>query len=590
MQKLTAVVLLVAACRAAPVAPVPAPAAAPAVAPTVGLPADWPHTAATTTTSAAAFGQNGMVASDAPLASQVGVEILKSGGNAVDAAVAVGFALAVVYPEAGNLGGGGFTVVRMADGRVAGVDYREIAPLAATRDMFLDDSGRVMRKSVEGPLASGVPGSVAGLVATHQRFGTLPLARVLAPAIRLAANGFAVDSALARSIASHATLIGTFAGASAFLPNGQPLAPGTTLRQPALTRTLRAIADGGAAAFYNGALAGSIADDLRTAGSIISADDLARYRVEWREPLRAIYRGHTLVTMPPPSSGATMIEALNILEGFAPLPPFGSARYAHLVASALQRAFIDRNTRLGDPAFVRNPVQQLTSKSYAAKLRASIGGQATPTPTIMTTMPDGSHTTHYAVVDAAGNAVSTTTTINDLYGSGVFLPTVGFFMNDEMDDFASAPGRPNAFGLVQGEQNAIQPGKRMLSAMLPTIIVDRAGRPFLILGARGGPRIISSVTQTIVNVIDHHMTLADAINAPRVHHQGLPDTLRYERDGLTPAALDSLRTIGYGIAPYGSGPAFSPSGNIGSVNAILRTGAGWIGYSDPRVGGRPAGY
>lgn len=535
-----------------------------------------------------------MVATDAPLASRVGVEILRAGGNAVDAAVATGFALAVVYPEAGNLGGGGFTLVRMADGRSAAIDHREIAPLAATRDMFLDDSGRVTRQSVVGPLASGVPGSVAGLVATHERFGVLPLARVLAPAIRLAADGFEVDSLLAASLARYSELIAEFAGGAVFLPGGQALSRGATLRQPALARTLRDIADSGAAAFYTGALSRRVADDLQNAGSIITGQDLASYAVEVREPIRATYRGHTIVTMPPPSSGVTMIETLNILEGFDPLPPYGSARRAHLLASAFQRAFVDRNALLADPAFAPVPVARLTSKSYAAGLRATIGARASATSQVMARMREGgeggAHTTHYSVVDAAGNAVSTTTTINDLYGSGVYLPTVGFFMNDEMDDFAGAPGRPNLFGLVQGEQNAIQPGKRMLSSMLPTIVLDRAARPLLVVGARGGPRIITSVTQTIVNVIDHGMTLPDAIDAPRLHHQALPDTIRYERDGLTPALLDSLRLLGYGTQVFGRGPAFSPGGNIGSVNGIMRTPRGWIGYSDPRSGGRAAGY
>jgi gamma-glutamyltranspeptidase/glutathione hydrolase len=303
-----------------------------------------------------------------------------------------------------------------------------------------------------------------------------------------------------------------------------------------------------------------------------------------------MYRGHTLLTMPPPSSGATLIEALNILEGFAPLPPFGSARHAHLVASAFQRAFIDRNSLIADPAFARVPLNRLTDKSYAAKLRASIGHRAMPTPSVIATMREGSQTTHYAVVDRAGNAVSTTTTINDLYGSGVYLPSVGIFMNDEMDDFTARPGQPNVFGLVQGEQNAIQPGKRMLSSMIPTIVLDRAGRPFLLVGARGGPRIITAVAQTIVNVLDHRMSLADAVNAPRIHHQAIPDTVRYERDGLRPAVLDSLVQWGYGTRQYGSGAPFSPTGNIGSVTAILRTPTGWVGYADPRVGGRPAGY
>lgn len=522
-----------------------------------------------------------MVTSDAPIASRVGIDILRAGGNAVDAAVATGFVLAVVYPEAGNLGGGGFTLVRMADGRVAGIDYRETAPLAATRAMFLDDSGRTTRASVVGPLASGVPGAVAGMVETHARFGHLTLAQVMAPAIRLADEGFVVDSLLARSLDDYSELIGQFEGRALFLPGGQPLARGTLLRQPALARTLRAIADSGAAAFYTGGLARVIAEDLRAAGSLISADDLARYRAEVREPIRATYRGHTLMTMPPPSSGVTMVQILNMLEGFNPLPPYGSARRVHLLASAMQRAFVDRNRSLADPAFARVPADRLADKSYAALLRARIGVRATPTHAVTATMTEGAHTTHYAVVDSAGNAVSTTTTINDLYGSGVYLPNAGFFMNDEMDDFTANPGQPNLFGLVQGEQNAIEPGKRMLSSMLPTIVLDRAGRPLLLVGARGGPRIITSVTQTIVNVIDHRMSLADAINAPRVHHQALPDTIRYEARGLPPLLLDSLRALGYGLREMG---------NIGSVNGIMRVGNAWVGYSDPRSGGRPAAY
>lgn len=567
---LLALLFVAGACRA------PEPAA-----PRAAWPAEWPHQ----TTAAAVTGRAGVVASDAPLASQAGVEIMRAGGNAADAAVAVGFALAVVYPEAGNLGGGGFATVRMADGRTATIDHREVAPLAATRDMFLDDSGRLTDRSVVGPLASGVPGSVAGLVETHRRFGVLPLARVMAPAIRFAAEGFMVDSLLARSLSNHARLIGRFAGATVFLPGGQPLAAGATLRQPALATTLRAIADSGASAFYTGGLSRTVASDLREAGTIITAEDLARYRVETRDPIRATYRGHTIVTAPPPSSGVTMVEALNVLEGFASLPPFGTARRVHLLASAFQRAFVDRNSLVADPAYARVPTRQLADKSYAAKLRASIGDRAMPTHELTRAMRnergEGPHTTHYSVVDGAGNAVATTTTINDLYGSGVYLPNVGFFMNDEMDDFAGAPGRPNLFGLVQGEQNAIEPGKRMLSSMLPTIVLDRAGRPLLVLGARGGPRIVTSVTQTIVNVIDHGMPLPQAINAPRIHHQALPDTVRYERSGLTAAVIDSLHAMGYGTSPFGG---------IGSVNGIMRTKRGWLGYSDPRSGGRPSGY
>jgi gamma-glutamyltranspeptidase/glutathione hydrolase len=561
MRKTLPVLVILSACR-------------PSAAPT-------PVTAAILETRYGIEAPHGVVASDAPLASKVGVEIMQAGGNAVDAAVAVGFALAVVYPEAGNLGGGGFTLIRMADGRSAAIDYREMAPLAATRTMFLDDSGRATTKSVVGPLASGVPGSVAGLVSQHQRFGVLPLARVMAPAIRLAEDGFVVDSQFAGRLTDYRRLVEQFSGASLLYPGGAPLAKGARLRQTALARTLRAIADSGAAAFYTGSLSRDIVADLRAGGTVITAEDLSRYKAEWREPLRAVYRGHALLTMPPPSSGVTLVEALNIIEGFRPLAAYGSAQSTHVVASALQRAFIDRNALLGDPAFVRMPVEHLMDKSYAAKLRASVGTHAMATPTVTSTMREGTQTTHYSVVDSAGNAVSTTTTLNDLYGSGVYLPTVGFFLNDEMDDFAANPGKPNMFGLVQGEQNAVQPGKRMLSSMVPTIVLDDAGRTMLVVGARGGPRIISAVLQAIVNVIDHDMSLADAVTLGRVHHQALPDTLRFEPGALTPAVMDSLSAMGYALREITT---------VASLNAVLRTRRGWAAYSDPRSAGRPAGY
>jgi gamma-glutamyltranspeptidase/glutathione hydrolase len=558
--------------------PVPEPPA-----PRMVFPTEWPHRPSQLPPSS----RKGMVVSDAAMASQVGAEVLRRGGNAVDAAVATGFALAVVYPEAGNLGGGGFTVVRMADGRVAALDYREMAPAAATRDMFANDSVNP-KKSVIGPLASGVPGSVAGLTAMQQRFGSMPLSQVMRPAIRLAEEGFYADSQFAASLNKHRALIGRFAGATVFLPGGKPIAEGTLVRQPNLARTLQAIADSGASAFYAGELSRRVASDLAAAGAIITAADLAAYKPEWREPLRATYRGHVLLTMPPPSSGVSLIEILNILEGFNSLPSFGSAQRAHLLASATQRAFTDRNAYVGDPAFVKVPVDRLADKGYAATLRSSIGTRATPSLSLSQPSSDGSNTTHYAVIDKDGNAVTTTTTINDLYGSGVYLPNAGFFMNDEMDDFAARPGQPNLYGLIQGEQNAIAPGKRMLSSMIPTLVLDRSGRVLLAVGGRGGPRILTSVMQTIVNVIDHHMSIADAISAPRFHHQALPDTIRFERDGLIPGVIGELRSMGYAVVPWGSGVATSPDGNLGSVNGILRVGNGLTGFSDPRTGGKPA--
>ena len=531
---------------------------------------------------AAVFGPHAMVSADAPLASEAGVEILKRGGNAVDAAVAVGFAMAVVFPEAGNIGGGGYMVIRMADGRAAAIDYREIAPLAASRDMYLDANGNLTDKSVVGPLASGVPGAVAGLTEALAKYGTLPLKDVMAPAIRYAEQGFIVDSAQARSYASNARLLRRFAGAKVFLPNDRPLPVGTRLVQPALAATLHRIADRGAAGFYSGETARYIAEQMRKEGGIITEADLARYKPVWREPVKSTYRGYTLLTMPPSSSGGVVVtETLNILEGYASMPPFGSTEYAHVLGSAYQRAFVDRNEKLADPAFVAVPMQQLTDKAYAAKLRATIGAAHTPTPAVAKTMREGMETTHYSVADANGNAVATTTTLNALYGSGVYVEQGGFFLNDEMDDFAAAPGKPNMFGLVQGEANAIQPGKRMLSAMSPTIVLDRDGSLLLVVGSRGGPRIITSTSQVILNVLDQHMILSDAVSAPRIHHQALPDSLMFERGGLTAAVQDSLRRLGYGLEPISG---------VGLINAIMRVKGGYEGMSDPRSSGRPAGY
>jgi gamma-glutamyltranspeptidase / glutathione hydrolase len=524
-----------------------------------------------------------MVASDAPLASDAGVEILKRGGNAVDAAVAVGFAMAVVYPEAGNIGGGGYMVIRMADGRTAVLDYREIAPLAATRDMYLDDHGNMTNKSVVGPLASGVPGAVAGLTEALTKYGTMSLADVMAPAIRYAEQGFVVDSALARSFTGNERLIAQFAGAPLFLPGGEPLAVGARLVQPELARTLHRIVVQGAPGFYSGETAKLIADEMRRDGGIITEQDLARYKPVWREPLKSTYRGFTLLGMPPSSSGGVVVtETLNILEGVTNVPAFGSTDYAHLLGSAYQRAFIDRNEKLADPAFANVPLQQLTDKTYARKLRATIGDhRATPTPAVAKAMREGTETTHYSVADAAGNAVATTTTLNALYGSGVYVTGGGFLLNDEMDDFAAAPGKPNMFGLVQGEANAIQPGKRMLSAMSPTIVLDRNGALLLVVGSRGGPRIITSTSQVILNILDQHMILSDAVSAPRIHHQALPDSLQYEQNGLSAPVVDSLKAMGYGVQAIGG---------VGLINAIMRVNGGYEGMSDPRSSGRPTGY
>ncbi|HEX6576528.1 MAG TPA: gamma-glutamyltransferase [Gemmatimonadaceae bacterium] len=551
----------------------------------VSFPAGWKYPAG----QRAAFAQHAMVASSSKTAAEAGVEILKAGGNAVDAAVAVGFALAVVYPEAGNIGGGGYMVIRMANGKTAALDYREVAPAAAFRDMYVDSAGTLTNYSINGRSAAGVPGAVGGLVEAQKRYGVLPLARVMEPAIRLA-EGYTVDSALARSIAGKKDLIAQYAGAEVFLPGGAPVARGSRLVQSDLANTMRAIAREGADGFYRGKIAQLIVDEMQRgcpAGvaprtrawhgcGLITLKDLASYKPVWRKPIATAFRGYSLVTMPPSSSGGiTLGETLNILSQFDALPQFGTASYIHILTSAFQRAFIDRNALLGDPAFVKIPIERLSSAKYAAKLRATIDtAKRTPTPEVMTQMREGMETTHYSVVDEKGNAVSTTTTLNGLYGSAAFVKGAGFFLNNTMDDFASQPGKPNMFGLVQLEANAIAPAKRMLSAMSPTIVVDPQGKLFMVIGARGGPRIITSVAQVILNVVANGMTLSDAINAPRIHHQALPDDIRIDDHGFAPEVVDKLKAMGYTVVPQGY--------IGGSAVAIRVVPGGLEGMDDPR--------
>jgi gamma-glutamyltranspeptidase/glutathione hydrolase len=412
------------------------------------------------------------------------------------------------------------------------------------------------------------------MAAALARYGTMPLARVMAPAIRLATDGVVVDSALHLSLGG-SRFIERFAGASTYFPGGQPLAVGTRWRQPELARTLRLIAEQGPRAFYEGDVADSLVAEMQRGGGIITKADLARYKPEWREPIRSTYRGHTFFAMPPASSGGiTMTEILNIVEARGPVPAYGSTAYTHLMGEAFRRAFIDRNAKLGDPAFVRVPQAELTSKAYATRLAAAIDpARATPTPEATAQIGEGTNTTHYSVVDGRGNAVSTTTTLNNSYGSGVWVRGGGFLMNDEMDDFATQPGQPNMFGLVQGEANAIAPGKRMLSAMSPTIVLDPRGQLLMVAGAAGGPRIITTTTQLIMNVIDHRMTLMDAMRAPRLHHQALPDSLTYETRGLDRAVVDSLVAMGHGVRPLNG---------LATANAILRVKGGWEGVTEPR--------
>jgi gamma-glutamyltranspeptidase/glutathione hydrolase len=572
------VTILAAACVSARTTPTSddAPAIAPRRAAT--FPAEWRFQPG----ARAAFGPHAMVVSNSQLASDAGREILQKGGNAVDAAVAVGFALAVTYPAAGNIGGGGFMLIRLADGTTAAMDYREMAPLAATHDMYLDAQGNPTKTSTEGPLASGVPGSVAGMAAALAKYGTMSLAQVIAPALRLAEEGFVVDSAFTRGLRGDSAKLRRYASESPLFANGELLTPGTRLVQRDLARTLRRIAERGAAEFYTGETADSLVAEMKRDGGIITKEDLGGYQAIWREPLRTTYRGYTVLGMPPVSSGGTTsFEILHQLETFGTLPAFGSAAYAHLIAETERRAFIDRNAKLCDPAFCRVPVAELTSKAYARQLASTIDlKHATPTPPAPD-MPSSMHTTHYSVVDANGNAVSTTTTLNLGYGSGVWVRGAGFFLNDEMDDLAPAPGKPNAFGLVQGEQNAVQPKKRPLSSMTPTIVLDPAQRVLLVVGAAGGPTIISGTTEVILNVVDHRMSLGDAMRAPRLHHQALPDSLAYERGGLTAAVMDTLRAMGHGLQTRSS---------LVNVNAIMRVRGGWEGQHEPRSAGGEAGY
>ena len=475
-------------------------------------------------------------------------------------------------------------VMRLPGDTVTTLDFRETAPAAATRDMYLDAAGNPTERSITGHLSAGVPGSVAGLAEAHRLHGRLPWADLVEPAVRLARDGFIVDEYREQSIAEDTVRLARFpASAASYLPGGKPPKAGTRLMQPDLARTLETIRDHGAGGFYRGRVADLIVEEMKRGGGIITHADLEAYRPLWREPVRATYRGHTIYSMAPASSGGvTLAMILNILEGYEPLPPFGSPALMHLEAEAMRRAFTDRNRWLGDPAFVTMPLDRLLSKEYAAALRSQIDpAHATPTPAFDPATPDGQSTTHYSVVDAEGNAVSTTTTLNNSYGSAVTVTGAGFLLNDEMDDFASAPGRPNMYGLVQGEANAIAPGKRMLSAMTPSLVLGPDGRLLMVVGTPGGPTIITQVYHVISNVIDHGMALGDAVASPRLHHQALPDRIQLERGGFPDSTVAALRALGHEVG-------FREL--TGDVEAIIRTPRGWQGVSDPRRGGGGAGY
>ncbi|MBK8911919.1 MAG: gamma-glutamyltransferase [Chlorobi bacterium] len=529
----------------------------------------------------------GMVSAATPEATEAGLRVLRNGGNAVDAAVAVGFALAVTYPQAGNLGGGGFMVIRMSDGRTTTIDFRERAPAAATRDMFLDSSGNFLPERAQlGALAAGVPGSPAGLLLALERYGSKPLPEVLQPAIALADSGFTIHPRLHDDLAEKRDPFLQFPSTRAiFLPGDSTLAAGLTFRQPELAATLRRIADLGKQGFYGGQTARLIVEQMQRSGGIITAADLADYSATERTPLRATYRGYEIITMPPPSSGGVLlVQMLKMMEpqDFRQLP-FHSAPHAHFLAEVMRRAYADRAEFLGDPDFVEIPVAGLTSQEYAAARAANITPRATPSSAVGHGDPkafqrESQQTTHYSVVDRHGNCVSVTTTLNSAFGSKLVVGGAGFFLNNEMDDFSARPNTPNQFGLIGRSANAIQPGKRMLSSMTPTIVL-RDGKPWMVVGTPGGSTIITTVLQMIHSQIDYGMDLAAAGNAPRIHHQWLPDTLFHERGAFTAGAADSLRAMGHRLVerPTVSGRVDAVRIETDSLAKPL-----FIGWSDTR--------
>lgn len=543
-------------------------------------------------------GHDGLVVCTSAPACDAGASVLARGGNAVDAAVATAFALAVTHPSAGNIGGGGFMIVRTPDGRATAFDYRERAPLKATRTMYLGPDGQIVRSLTDtGYLAPGVPGTVRGLELAHKRFGKLPWKAVVMPAVRLAEEGFAVSAGLARDL--NAQVAGPMAAFPASVaaygkPGGGQWAEGDRLVLADLGRTLRAIAGKGAKAFYKGWIADRIADDMKANGGLITKRDLAAYEAKVRTPLKGTYRGYEIVSMPPPSSGGVaLLSMLGMLErhDVAALG-HGSSDLIHLQAEAMRRAFADRAEYLGDPDFVDVPVAKLLSPDYIRARAATIDPKrASTSAEIGPGLParaEPTDTTHFTVVDKDGNVVANTYTLNDAYGSGVVAKGTGVLLNDEMDDFAAKPGTPNLFGLVQGERNAIAPRKRPLSSMTPTIVLDK-GAPWLVTGAAGGPTIITAVLQTIVNVVDFGMNVQQAVDAPRVHHQWLPDEILHERMGMPKDVQEALRARGHKVRERA---ATDSRGLIASQHAaMIERGTGMrLGASDGRGRQGAVGY
>ncbi len=537
--------------------------------------------------------KHGMVVAQEATAADVGLAVLKSGGNAVDAAVAVGFALAVTHPVAGNIGGGGFMLVRLADGKTAFLDFRECAPKKATRDMYIGPDGNPTRESIVGWRSSGVPGSVAGFETAHKKFGSKPWADLLAPAIKLARDGFTVSEPFAASLGgAHTPLQADPESKRVFLRDGNPYKAGETFKQPDLAETLQRISNNGAKEFYEGETAKRLAATMAEHGGLITTDDLKAYKVIERTALTGDYKGFHIITAPPPSAGGVgLLQMMGMLRGTGyEATGADSPKAVHYEAEAMRRFYADRSEYLGDPDFYTVPVKQLLSPAYIASRRATIDAErATPSDIIGPGLPksmnarissfESAQTTHYNVVDAKGNAVAVTYTLNNSYGNGITAPGLGFLLNDEMDDFAAKPGAPNMFGMIGADANAIEPGKRPLSSMTPTIIT-RDGKLFMVVGAPGGSRITTGVMEVILDVLDFHMNPQDAVDLPRFHEQWKPDVL-YLQNGFSQETRDALTKMGYEV---------KPTAGVARVEAIVVNNGTLEGGTESHNHGKVSGY
>jgi gamma-glutamyltranspeptidase/glutathione hydrolase len=536
--------------------------------------------------------QHGMVVAQEPIAADVGLAVLKKGGNAVDAAVAVGFALAVTHPSAGNLGGGGFLLVRLANGKTAFLDFREEAPAKATRDMYVGTDGKATEESIYGWRSSGVPGSVAGFELASKKFGTKPWAELIAPAVRLAQEGFPVSNTLAQGLKQEKHLATDPESTRIFLNNGRYFEAGATLKQPELAATLDRIAKQGAKGFYEGETARRLAEAMKAHGGLITEADLKSYRVKERAPLTGTYNGYDILTAPPPSAGGVgLLQIAGMIEGtnYSTDGP-DSPKAVHWEAEAMRRFYADRSEYLGDPDYYNVPLKMLLSPAYLANRRATIDPEhATPSELVEPGLPkamaahidwrESTETTHFNVVDAEGNAVAVTYTLNNSYGNGITAPGLGFLLNDEMDDFSAQPGVPNMFGLVGGEANAIEPGKRPLSSMTPTI-VSRNGKLVMAIGAPGGSRITTGVTEVMLNILDFHLNAQDAVDLPRFHNQWKPDVLGLQR-GFSPQAAKILEQMGYRL---------NWIEGVARVEVIVNNNGTLEGGTESRLNGKAAGY